>query len=135
MNHEVYQQHISQLVDNELSESLEQDLFLHLGSCRECRSFLKSSWQIQSDIQKRMPRTQPGFANAKGPSQTQKLQDHPSVGSGFNRKTARAPIRTFALAVLVVALACIMFSTTITVEPQSVAQNQSFQPQVGMNGN
>ncbi len=114
MNHEVYQQQISQLVDNELGESLEQDLFLHLGPCRECRSFLKSSWQIQFDIQKRMPRTQPGFADVEDSRRTRRLRDDPSVASGFSRRVARSPIRTFAIAILILIFGCILFSTTIS---------------------
>ncbi len=57
MNHEDYQEYISQYVDGELSESLEQKLFQHLGSCRQCRGFLKSSWQIQNDILNAKPRS------------------------------------------------------------------------------
>ena len=117
MNHELFQQHISQLIDNELSESLEQDLFIHLGSCKECRNFLKTSWQMQSDIQIGKPRVQAGLVSIKDSAGLRTLRDNPPIAMEFSRKGARAPIRTLALAIFVVVLGCVMFSTTISVAP------------------
>jgi anti-sigma factor RsiW len=50
MNHERYQELASQFVDHELGPESEQELFQHLGTCTECREFLKAAWQLQADI-------------------------------------------------------------------------------------
>jgi len=50
MNHTHYQELTSQFIDRELGADDERDLFAHLGTCDECRGFLKSALVIQGDI-------------------------------------------------------------------------------------
>jgi anti-sigma factor RsiW len=115
MNHEPYQQQISQLVDDELDESQERDLFVHLGSCTECRTFLKSAWQMQIDIQSRKPRGQVSSMTAEGVSRSRWQGNKPSIAFSPPLKQTRFSIRTFALALLVVVLGCVMLSSKVMV--------------------
>ena len=50
MDHNQYQEQISQLVDNELSGRRSPKLFAHLSTCGECRQFLQKSLQLRSRI-------------------------------------------------------------------------------------
>lgn len=50
MNHPHYQELTSQFIDHELGADDERDLFAHLGTCDECRRFLKSALVLQGDI-------------------------------------------------------------------------------------
>lgn len=65
MNHEQYQQLASQFIDRELQSDAEQQLFLHLGTCTECREFLKASWKLQTDIYATMPKDAPQLEAVK----------------------------------------------------------------------
>jgi hypothetical protein len=56
MNHEHYEQLVSQFMDKELDSRSEQELFLHLSTCEACRDFLRASWQLQADILQGKPR-------------------------------------------------------------------------------
>jgi hypothetical protein len=70
MNHEQYQQLASQFIDHELGPESEQELFLHLGTCTECRDFLKASWQLQVDIFAKKPKA----ATVLGVSKTKDVE-------------------------------------------------------------
>jgi anti-sigma factor RsiW len=48
MNCEQYQEYISQFIDGELDSASETSLFGHLGSCEECRSFLKGILSLRN---------------------------------------------------------------------------------------
>ena len=50
MNHTHYQELTSQFIDRELGADDERELFAHLGTCDECRRFLKSALVLQGDI-------------------------------------------------------------------------------------
>jgi predicted anti-sigma-YlaC factor YlaD len=50
MNHTHYQELTSQFIDHELGPEDEKDLFVHLGTCDECRRFLKAALMLQGDI-------------------------------------------------------------------------------------
>jgi anti-sigma factor RsiW len=65
MNHEQYQELASQFIDHELGPESEQELFLHLGTCTECRDFLKASWQLQADIFATKPKGASAFSMSK----------------------------------------------------------------------
>ena len=127
MNHESYQQQVSQLVDDELDESLEQDLFVHLGSCIECRDFLKSSWQIQSDIHSRKPE---GLAVSKVDRvalRSRWLEDKSPVVFHTVQNPTRLSFRTFALAFLVVILGCLMLSSTVMMNDTALSDSRTVQ--------
>jgi predicted anti-sigma-YlaC factor YlaD len=50
MNHTYYQQLTSEFIDRELGPEDERELFAHLGTCDECRRFLKAALMLQGDI-------------------------------------------------------------------------------------
>ena len=50
MTHDDYQEQISQLIDGELGEKAQPELFAHLGTCRDCRSFLNSALTLRSNL-------------------------------------------------------------------------------------
>jgi predicted anti-sigma-YlaC factor YlaD len=50
MTHTHYQELTSQFIDRELGADDERGLFAHLGTCDECRGFLKSALLLQGDI-------------------------------------------------------------------------------------
>jgi predicted anti-sigma-YlaC factor YlaD len=51
MNCEYYQLNISKLLDQELDEENSAVLFLHMGSCAECRSFFRVMLRIESAME------------------------------------------------------------------------------------
>jgi anti-sigma factor RsiW len=125
MNHEAYQQHVSQFVDDELSESLEQELFLHLESCKECRAFLRTAWRMQSDIQRLRPQ-ELRLSNASvTTTSSQRFVDRSAVSSPSLKKQMGLSVRTVALALLLVLLGCAMLSSSIrlneAIEPPTVS--------------
>ena len=48
---EEHQEIISAYSDNELNDKETSELFFHLGECRECRTFMKSVFQLRSMLQ------------------------------------------------------------------------------------
>jgi len=50
MNCEQYQEYISQFIDGELESAGEARLFGHLGSCEQCRSFLKDAMSLRAEL-------------------------------------------------------------------------------------
>ncbi|HEY4612386.1 MAG TPA: zf-HC2 domain-containing protein [Bacteroidota bacterium] len=48
--HDTYQEHISQLIDGELSSQDQPSLFAHLSECAECRNFLNSALTLRSNL-------------------------------------------------------------------------------------
>jgi anti-sigma factor RsiW len=58
MNHEHYEQLVSQFMDRELDSRSENELFLHLSTCDNCRRLLRASWQLQTDILQGKPKRQ-----------------------------------------------------------------------------
>lgn len=55
MNHEHYQQLVSEFIDREINAGDEQVLFTHLNSCGECREFLKAALTLQGQILETKP--------------------------------------------------------------------------------
>jgi len=51
MNCETYQKHISQLIDNELSDNDGVNVYDHLSECETCRVFFRSCLKIKDSIQ------------------------------------------------------------------------------------
>jgi len=52
MKCEEYQGWISQYLDRELDESASPELFMHLGTCQECRRFLNSLLLLRESIRR-----------------------------------------------------------------------------------
>ena len=50
MNCEQYQEQISQFIDGELLQRAETELFVHLGVCEHCRTFLKNALALRNTL-------------------------------------------------------------------------------------
>jgi len=50
MNCEQYQEYISQFIDGELPPTAEIELFVHLGVCEQCRTFLKNVLSLSNTL-------------------------------------------------------------------------------------
>jgi anti-sigma factor RsiW len=50
MTHIEFQQSISLYIDNALNDKESSDLFAHLAECSECRTFMKISMRVRSQI-------------------------------------------------------------------------------------
>ncbi len=50
MSHEHYEEHISAMLDNELSEGSMAELFAHLVECGTCREFFQSSLRLRAEM-------------------------------------------------------------------------------------
>ena len=50
MNHDQFQEHISLYVDHALSDKESAELFAHLASCAECRSFMNITMRMHNQI-------------------------------------------------------------------------------------
>ncbi len=59
MNCEQYQEHISQFIDGELPPAAETGLFIHLGACEQCRTFLKNALSLRQTLVHTRPITVP----------------------------------------------------------------------------
>ncbi len=124
MNHEVYQQYISQYIDGELNDALENNLFLHLGSCRECRDFLKSSIQMQNDIVAAKPRATVDIYHQVFEKSV--LGDKPpvalSVGLERNQRRMKTQFPAMVLLAFMLMVGGLLFSTKVEVKsPQEVS--------------
>ncbi len=49
-----YEEQVSQYIDGELGDEHSGTLFKHLGTCAECRSFLRSTLELRSKIHDEM---------------------------------------------------------------------------------
>lgn len=54
MKCEEYQEWISQYLDHELHDTTSRELFLHLGTCLDCRKFLNSLLVLRDSIDREM---------------------------------------------------------------------------------
>ena len=65
MEHNTAQEQISQFLDNELSTTMLQPLFYHLGECGVCRNFFLQTKKIHDDV---------------------KMLEHPAIPEEIDRK-------------------------------------------------
>jgi len=119
MNHEHYQELASQFIDHELGPESEQELFLHLGSCTECRNFLRASWQLQVDIFATKPKETSQFSAARAKERQSISQGRPrhelDVLASIWRKKIPMPI---AAALVVLVLASSIALSGLWIRPQ-----------------
>jgi predicted anti-sigma-YlaC factor YlaD len=108
MNHEHYQQLISEFIDGETGVEAEQELFEHLHDCRSCCDFLKSATRMQVDLASQRPMV--SGAQKHVPFMPDRLPARMRQAMAQRRIS----IRTVVMAIVVIVLACVMFSTTIS---------------------
>ena len=107
MNHEHYQQLVSEFIDREIRAEDEQELFGHLNTCSECREFLKASCRLQVDmaVSKPQHRERGSYAGDRQP-----------VRHEFRQSTRRSSISTFVLLAMVTLIVVMLFSADVKVE-------------------
>lgn len=86
MNCEIYQEHISELIDNELSDDHDTNMYRHLAECPACRSFLQSALQLKEAVHT-IPLSEPETKREEGRTR-------------WIRKHVRIPLPAAALYVL-----------------------------------
>jgi predicted anti-sigma-YlaC factor YlaD len=125
MNHEHYQQLVSEFIDREIQAGDEQDLFTHLNSCSECREFLKASCRLQVEM---------AGTKAKEPSSPVKslrpyVADREPAPQMYRSPRSRSPISTFVLLAMVTLIVAVLFSANVKVERSGeVASQELIQP-------
>jgi anti-sigma factor RsiW len=124
MKCEDYQEWISQYLDRELDDKTSRELFLHLGTCTDCRGFLHSLLLLRDSMRGETAPTAPGsldarmknIASRKG---SQMARDRRAI-SHFLGKRISVSV-TAAMFVLMALIASSAFlATTFFTEPQIV---------------
>ena len=126
MNHIHYQELTSQFVDREIRPEDEQELFAHLGSCIECREFLKASCRLQID----MAATKRMVLSPSGNSSRYFVADRNQVHQMYPLSRSRSTISTLVLFAMVTLIVAVLFSTSVKAErfvevaPQELMQSR-----------
>jgi predicted anti-sigma-YlaC factor YlaD len=107
MNHEHYQQLVSEFIDREIRAADEEELFAHLNSCGECREFLKAACRMQADMAATKPQSHGRASYA--------VDRHP-VRHQFRQSKRRSSISTVVLLVMVTLIVGMLFSANVTVQ-------------------
>ncbi|MFH0988727.1 MAG: hypothetical protein V1799_01785 [bacterium] len=113
MNHEEHQEQVSALIDDELEEKYENDLFLHLTSCSQCRDFLKESLRLYIEISSKKPRDMEYHASYNPEHRGTHISGRNVVPTALSEKRG---IRSFLTAgfILVLALSTGLFFSAVT---------------------
>jgi predicted anti-sigma-YlaC factor YlaD len=120
MNHEHYQQLVSEFIDREIRAEDEQELFAHLNSCSECREFLKASCRLQVEM---------ALTKAKQTFQAMKtlppyIADREAAHRAYRSSRSRSPISTFVLLAVVTLIVAMLFSANVKVERSAESESQ-----------
>ena len=128
MNCRDYQQMISKLVDLELKATVSSELFEHLGKCAECREFFDTLMKLTAELERigtplelseatsnQRPYVGPSFVPSRSKGVLRHSPDAAAVPLESKPRTIGSFIRTLALAILIIVIGCVMFSTTISV--------------------
>ncbi len=127
MKHEQFQELVSLFIDRELDVKGEQELFVHLSSCEECRGFLKTSLTLQGDILESKPSGAPPLESIRAfePSQARVNVSSPKgrMLQGIWQKRVPFPIAaTFAVLALVSTIAVTSFWMRSQEKPAETTQ-------------
>lgn len=120
MNHEHYQQLISEFIDREIRAEEEQELFSHLNSCAECREFIKASFRLQVDMAGTKARE--FFPPVK--SSQSYVADREPAHQRYRSSKSRSPISTFILLAMVTLIVAMLFSANVKVERPAEGESQ-----------
>lgn len=120
MNHEHYQQLVSEFIDGEIRAEDEQELFSHLNSCSECREFLKASCRLQVE----MAVTKAKEAFPLGNSLRSYVADREPAHPMSRSSRSRSPISTFVLFAMVTLIVAMLFSAHVKVERPAEGESQ-----------
>jgi anti-sigma factor RsiW len=112
MNCEQIQEQISQFIDGELQPAAETELFVHLGACEHCRSFLKDVLSLRNTLALAPHIAVPASLDRRvltlQPSVTKALTNHNLY---WRFKETKYSFRSIGLAIILSALTGILFSS------------------------
>jgi anti-sigma factor RsiW len=112
MNCEQYQEHISQFIDGELLAAAETELFVHLGVCEQCRSFLKSVLSLRSTLSFEQSIAVPASLDRRVRAEQSDITKK-TINQEFVRRYTqnKYSFRTIGMAIIFSGLAGILFSS------------------------
>jgi len=137
MNCEQYEEYISQFIDGELPPTTETELFVHLGACEHCRTFLKNTLSLRNTLvftrQIDVPASLDRRVLAQHSSTSKK-----TVNQNFIWRVTKSKysFRTIGLAIILSALTGILFSSIwhLSYQPQQTIVCLTPLPEVEVNG-
>jgi anti-sigma factor RsiW len=132
---EEYELVISSYVDGEIALGEKAALFNHLSSCNLCDRFLYDAIRIriESARESRIPAPNdaaPAFVQLRSKEVLRYSPDAPATALAAKPRSTRSSVRTLVLAILVVVIGCVMFSTTISLGSRGPGMIQSPQENV-----
>jgi anti-sigma factor RsiW len=137
MNCEQVQEYISQFIDGELLPTAEAELFIHLGTCEHCRTFLKDVLSLRNTLALAPQSPVPASLDRRVLMQnypTKKKTIHQNL---FQRYTeTNYSFRTIGLAIIFSALTGVLFSSfwRTSYQPQQTIVCLTPLPEVEVNG-
>jgi len=137
MNCEQYQEHISQYIDEELPSATEAELFVHLGICEQCRTFLKNALSLRNTLAHTRQITVPASLDQRIFAQ-HSLTTKRQVNQNFiwHVTKSKYSFRAIGLAIIVSVLTGVLFSSFwhTLYKPQQTIVCLTPLPEVEVNG-
>jgi len=126
---EDYELAISAYVDGEIAQDERGPLFEHLSSCDHCDGFLQDAIRIRVEAARVNKIPAPSdvvrsFVPPESKTVFRYSPDAPAAALAPKPRGTGSYIRTLALAVLIIVIGCVMFSTTISVASRGQAMIQ-----------
>jgi anti-sigma factor RsiW len=117
---------ISCFVDGELDRADGIDMFNHLASCERCAAFLEDVIRMRNKAAREgkhviLEGLDVSAEPTRGRAGSHFLPDAELVQLAARRKHLSASVRTFVLAILVLIIGCVMFSTTISIDARGAS--------------
>jgi anti-sigma factor RsiW len=112
MNCEQYQEQISQFIDGELLPTAETELFVHLGACEHCRTFLKNALSLRNIFACAQQIAVPASLDQRVLDQNSTATKK-AVNQNFIRRITETPysFRTIGMAIILSVLTSVLFSS------------------------
>jgi hypothetical protein len=102
MNCELYQEQISQFIDGELLPTAEIELFVHLGVCEHCRTFLKNALSLRNTFTLSSQMTVPASLDQRVLNQMSSPVKQPIFQNLLlHKRKAQYSFRTIGIAVII----------------------------------
>jgi anti-sigma factor RsiW len=137
MNCEQYQEQISQFIDGELPSTTETELFVHLGLCEQCRTFLKNALSLRNTLARTRQITVPASLDQRILAQ-HSLASGRSVSQNFIRHVAKNKysFRAIGLSIIFSLLTGVLFTSLwhTSYQPQQTIVCLTPLPEVEVNG-
>jgi len=137
MNCEQYQEYISQFIDGELPPAAETELFVHLGACERCRTFLKNALSLRDTLVHTKQITVPASLDQRIVAQ-HSLATKRTVNQNFIRRVTKNKysFRAIGFAIIISVLSSVLFTSFwhISYQPQQTIVCLTPLPEVEVNG-